>query len=314
MKKLFNFKNIDTHFIIILFGIQFTIRHKNNFNYKEAKNYGLNSPKSGIKRKEKLIISLTSFPARIEKVDLTINTLLNQTIKPDGLILYLADSQFPNKEKDLPENLLKLKKLGLEIRFCEDLRSYKKLIPALVDFPDDIIITADDDIFYPPDWLEGLYRAYLKNPKNIYTRRGCRIFIKNNKIRVLKPRDYDFDYNFPTDFNNLLMGGAGTLYPPKSLSKDIFNLDLIKNLIPTHDDIYFWAMAILNNVKIEVVGGFDYSFYYTKNAKTNGLCQNNTKSGNGITSEEAFDKIAQKYPEIIEKLRRKLKPWKKFRS
>lgn len=299
MKKLFSFRDIDTHYSLILFGLQINIRHKSNFKYTEATEYGLTIEK----RSPQLIVSLTTFPARINMVHKTINTLLKQSTKPDKLILWLSENQFPEKENNLPQNLLKLKDFGLEIKWSEDLKSYKKLVPTLKEFPNDIVVTADDDMYYPTDWLEGLYNAYLENPNNLYTRRGCRIKIIDDKITVLRPRSYNFEYNFPTDMNNLLMGGAGTLYPPNSLHKDIFNVEQIKELIPTHDDIYFWIMAILNNKKIGVVGGFNYSFYYTEAASNNGLCTVNTAQGSGMTSEEAFRKVKKQYPEIIDKLK-----------
>ena len=296
MKKLFSFRDFDTHYILTFLGIQINIRHKVNFDYKPAVEYGVTRDK----RSPQLIVSLTSFPARIDKIHLTINTLLRQNTKPDRVVLWLTESQFPN---GLPDSLTRLLDLGLEIKYCEDLRSYKKLVPSLREFPEDIIVTADDDMYYKEDWLEGLYNAYLENPKNIYTRRGCRTRVIDGKIEVIKPRDYNFEYNFPTDYNNLLMGGSGTLYPPHSLHNDIFNSDLIKSLIPTHDDIYFWVMGILNDTKVGVVGGFDYSFYYTDAASENGLCLNNTSSGSGMSSEEALKTISEKYPEIIDKLK-----------
>ena len=292
MSKLFGFRDLDTHYIINLFGIQINIRHGVNFKYSPAEKYGVTREK----RSPQLIVSLTTFPARIDTVYLTINTLLRQNTKPDRVVLWLAEEQFP--DKNLPKSLTRLMALGLEIKYCEDIRSYKKLVPSLREFPNDIIVTADDDMYYKEDWLEGLYNAYLKNPENIYTRRGCRAVISDGKITILKPRSYNFDYNFPTDCNNLLMGGSGTLYPPHSLHKEIFYVEQIKTLIPTHDDIYFWIMGILNGTKIGVVGGFDYSFYYTEAAKSDGLCSNNTSSGEGMTSEEAFMKVLDKYPHV----------------
>lgn len=46
--------------------------------------------------------------------------------------------------------------------------------------------------------------------------------------------------------------------------KDCTNYDVIQNTIPTHDDVFFWAMAILNKTKIQVVGGFDEDLYFVK--------------------------------------------------
>lgn len=64
-----------------------------------------------------LIISLTSFPARISTLHITISSLLCQTKKPNMIILQLSEDEFPNKENDLPENLLKLKEFGLTINW-----------------------------------------------------------------------------------------------------------------------------------------------------------------------------------------------------
>lgn len=43
---------------------------------------------------KKIVVSLTSFPARIKKVHIVIESLLNQTIKPDKIILWLSKEQF----------------------------------------------------------------------------------------------------------------------------------------------------------------------------------------------------------------------------
>ncbi|MCQ2744694.1 MAG: glycosyltransferase family 8 protein, partial [bacterium] len=118
-KRFLFFKDIDSHYVIqLLCLIQLKFKHKVKFKYKNVTEYGLTVNK----RHPQLIVSLTSFPERIDKIDKTINTLLNQTIKPDKLILWLAYEQFPNRENDLPENLLKLKNYGLEIMWCEDLK------------------------------------------------------------------------------------------------------------------------------------------------------------------------------------------------
>ena len=114
--------------------------------------------------KTPLIVSLTSYPKRIHEISTTIESLLMQKKKPNKLILWLADEQFPNKEKDLPENIIVLKKYGLEINWCKDYRSYKKLIPTLATYPDAIIITTDDDMYYSRKMVSRLYDAYEKAP------------------------------------------------------------------------------------------------------------------------------------------------------
>lgn len=56
-------------------------------------------PVYGLDSTSNVIISLTSFPQRIDVVYITITTLLKQTFKPGKIMLWLAEEQFPNGEK-----------------------------------------------------------------------------------------------------------------------------------------------------------------------------------------------------------------------
>ena len=69
------------------------------------------------------------------EIHYTLYSLLNQTVKPDEVVLWLAKEQFPNGNDDIPPAVLDLQKNGLTIKWCEDLRSYKKLIPSLKEYP-----------------------------------------------------------------------------------------------------------------------------------------------------------------------------------
>ena len=294
IKQFLFFKNLDAHYYIEIFkSIKIAIKNNKKFDYKKVCEYGLTKEK----RQTQIIVSLTSFPQRINTVELTVNTLLNQTVKPDRLILWLSENQFPNKEEDLPSSLVNLKQYGLEIRWCEDIKSYKKLIPALREFPNDIIVTADDDLYYQRDWLESLYNEYKKNPNFIYTRRACGVNIKNNTISI-KPHYANNNYK-PT-YLNQLMGGEGTLYQPNSLHHDVLNTEQIKSLIPTHDDIYFWTMALLKRTKICLVKNKDVNLYTVENSQNYGLCKQNKKNEVGMSPKEAFTRIFVKYPNVFE--------------
>jgi len=294
-RKMFFIRNLDNHIYLNFLKMHIGFKIKGKFDYKEAVEYGVTREK----RNPQLIVSLTSYPARIKQIHKTINTLLNQTLKPDRLILWLTKEQFENRE--LPENLLKLRDLGLEIKWYSDLKSYKKLIPALREFPNDIIVTADDDLYYQRDWLESLYSAYLKNPKYIYTRRAPEIV---NKKAYFAITPHYLNTNYKPSYTNQIMGGAGTLYPPGSLYKDIFDEDKIKKLIPTYDDIYFWAMAVLGGSKIALVKNKDLGIYNVENTQDEALCKINGSSTN-ISSHEAFSRIFEEYPKIISLLEEK---------
>lgn len=295
MFKIFSFKNFDDHYHISIFGIHFCLKHKSDFEYKEAVEYGVTKDK----REPRLIVSLTSYPARINTVYKTINTLLNQTIKADEVILWLSDEQFPNLEEDLPQNLLRLKSLGLTIKWCKDFKSYKKLLPALVEYPEDIIVTADDDVYYQSDTLKRLYEAYKKDSKNVYVRRSVRLELQNNKLSRVSARKYGYNCLKNASYFNQLMGGSGCLYPPHSLFKDCVNYDIVSQTVPTHDDVYFWTMAVLNNTKIQVIGGFDVDLHFVEDTQNVGLINVNKKESVGVSLEEAYGIMLQKYPQIL---------------
>ena len=202
-----------------------------------------------------LIISLTSYPARMETLSETLISLLNQNLKPEKVILWLAEEQFPNKEKDISEKILKLKKFGLEIKWCRDLKSYKKLIPALETEPDKIYVTADDDIFYPKNWLKNLYEAYQNDQNSIFCHRIHQItFNEKNEVKpyqdwkkcLIKGQEKEGDVLFFTT-------GGGVLFPPNCFHKDVLNEELFKKLCPLADDLWFWMMIILNRKKIKIV-------------------------------------------------------------
>lgn len=200
-----------------------------------------------------VVISLTSYPARINTVHLAVKTLLNQSKKADKVILWLAPEQFPNREKDLPESLLKLLDYGLTIDWYHDIKSYKKVIPSLRKYPDAIIVTADDDLIYHTDWLSILYRAYQSDKDTIWCHRAHRIkFNKRGEILPYSKWRYSIRKNIPSALNFCTSGG-GVLFPPQSFCKDVLDEEKFKRIAPNADDIWLWAMCILNNKKINVV-------------------------------------------------------------
>lgn len=166
------------------------------------------------------------------------------------IILQLSEDEFPNKEKDLPENLLDLKKYGLTINWNKgNIKSYKKLIPTLKQYPEAVIITVDDDFIYDKNLVKRLWKAYQENPKLIHCHRTTKFSL--NEDGNFKAESVKW-YNKPS-FANKLAGGAGCLYPPNTLYKDITNEELFTSLAPTNDDIWFWLMAVMNGTKINVV-------------------------------------------------------------
>ncbi len=215
--------------------------------------------------KPELIVSFTSYPKRISQVFYTAYSLLTQTHKPDKVILWLSSDEFPNKKRDLPNSLLSFQRFGLEIAFVEgNLKSYKKIVYALDKYRDCVIVIADDDALYPNDWLEKLFLAYTNNPSCIHCNQANRIGLDSNNSLLpyvqwrnvnsadMGTKNDDVVCSEPS-FIHLANGLGGVLYPPNCLYRDVLDSSLFMSLCPLGDDIWLWAMALLQGTKIHVI-------------------------------------------------------------
>lgn len=304
-KRLFSISNIDSHILIMFLFLKLNIKYKAKVEVLPVSKTGLNTEE---KRDEKIIASLTTFPERINTVSTTIKTLMTQTVKPDEIVLYLAKEQFKGLEKSLPKELLKLQEYGLTIKWTSDIKSYKKLIPALKDYPDDVIITFDDDIYYEKDTIEALYNSYLKNKNEIQANRTWRVNLDKNSIKPLDSSFLIWNYQEykEASFLNTIIGCGGVLYPPNCFHSDVLDEEKFTSIVPTQDDIWFWAMAILKGTKIRLNKGYSYNHITVENTQQYGLCKLNNKKNKGLSGKDGFNRIAEYYPEIIEILKKEI--------
>lgn len=212
----------------------------------QLNDYLLHSSEKGITDmrycNHEVIVSLTTYEPRLYEVYLAVESIMQQTVKANRIILWLSDSL---RNVPLPNTLQLQMKRGLEIRFCKDIRSYKKLIPALYAYPDDAIITIDDDALYQIDVIEKLVSNYLSDPRYIYFNRGRRINFQNGKLTPYlswkKCIDTDVSaLNFPT-------GVGGILYPPHTFNTEVFKESAFMTICPYSDDIWFKSMTLYND-------------------------------------------------------------------
>jgi hypothetical protein len=256
-----------------------------------------------MQEQKQVIISLTSFPAAISYAIQAVKSILEGIVLPDKIVLYLTFSQFG--ESGIPMELQELVKNNpvFEIRnYDDDIRSYTKLVPALNDFPDAVIVTIDDDVRYDKNMLRVLLRLHDKFPDAILAHRAKRIKLNAPYRKWKKYRWYHFVFKrIHSSYKNLQTGVGGVLYPPHSLKKEMINPELFKAIAPTTDDIWFWAAAVANGTKIIPVP-FGYNKPRgLKKPKVLSLKTTNFKSGIDLNS-ESLKKILKKYPEILQKI------------
>jgi hypothetical protein len=200
----------------------------------------------------KLIISLTSFPARIGNACLTIESLFKQDLRPSKIILVLSKEEFPDKV--LPLGIQKQIKRGLEILWIsQNMRSFNKLLPARERFPDYTIVTFDDDILYESWRLRKLVESSQERPHAIIGHRGSVVTKDSNGFS----RYVTWPNAGPKTPSELcfLTGAGGILYPPYTLRLELLlDFDLALKLCPLADDIWFWVVARNSGAKSHCLG------------------------------------------------------------
>jgi hypothetical protein len=161
-----------------------------------------------------------------------------QSVAPDDVILWIARED----EDKLTNEILGLRGEGLTIKFCDNLGPYTKIVPALTAYPDAYIVTADDDIYYGPEWLEGLV-ARERGRREVLCHRAHRIRLgpeglpmRYERWEINTPHSEPSPLTFPT-------GHGGVLYPPGALHRDVLNVALFTEICPRADDLWlYWMM------------------------------------------------------------------------
>ena len=261
---------------------------------------GLNTTE---KREHKIIVSLTSYPARINAVPYAILSMLRQTMKPDKIILWLGTGKFPDDR--LPEIFERVKASGVDIEFREDLGPHTKYFYAVQEYPDDIVITVDDDHIYDRNLIERLYRSYMKQPGCVHALTVARItFDDGGNMRKYVEWEHPYAGN-PGSTSHLYMafGVGSVLYPPHSLPAETFNLETMKRLCPKADDIWLKFMEIKNGTRVTAVSSSTLmaGIYIHGCSGESALSKYNDNSGG---NQAQINAILSEYPALVETIRK----------
>jgi len=234
------------------------------------------------KLSEAPIISLTSFPKRIDIIHIAIESIFRQTIKPSRIILWLSKEEFPQEAKTLPQNLLRLKEFGLEICFVEgNLKAHKKYFYTLKNENDKCVITIDDDLYYPIDTIERLINLHKKYPSCVCANiTRCININSDNQFSTYKSWKKESGIFHSVNKKNVAIGMGGVLYPNDFRPDGIFDIDNIISKCPLADDL--WLKAHETKCGVNVASGISFFPHPIElpNTIENGLQKQNMSNNN----------------------------------
>jgi hypothetical protein len=187
-----------------------------------------------------VVVSLTTIPSRLSSLHLVIRSLLVQSLLPERIVLWVHESL----EGKLPKKLISLCGGLFEIRYTKGTASHRKLVHSLVAFPGSPIVTCDDDLLYPKDWLENLAEEAKKYPENILANQTRYIrYYPDGRVIPYS------EWQYPQDtFNKMAVigiGAGGVWYPLGALDPQVTDELLFMALAPRADDLWFKAASLL---------------------------------------------------------------------
>lgn len=240
-----------------------------------------------VRHTPEVVVSLTSYPPRINNLQPTLESIFQQTRKPDKVVLWLADTEFAHKDVDLPEYLTELVRQGkIVVEWCKDLKPHKKYFYALQKYRDDIVITVDDDLLFAPDTVACLLESYAKFPRAVSAMRTH--IMRQDGDKIAAYRDFMQQQNEVIGIPSMrLLGtnGAGSLFPPRLLKFKYFNEKLVEDLCLYTDDLWLKAIEVLSGVPVVQPRRFD-KLKYVENSQNVALRYVNTLDGGNDKSME----------------------------
>lgn len=198
------------------------------------------------------IISLTSYGKRLETVDNTIQQYLKQNIKKICLTIYKDD--IINVIKN--QKLVSMINTGIvEMLIAkENLKNHLKYWYAMKQYPNDIIITVDDDIIHHPDLIGRLTNIARANPMCVVAMSCVKFNPKEKHFVKFHASDRSFDTN--PRFDVVAEGWGGIAYPKGFWNKvknyhDIF---ISSDAILKNDDIALYYVEYKEHIPVKYIG------------------------------------------------------------
>ena len=247
----------------------------------------------GLKEEPELIVSLTTHGRRLFEVYLAIESIMQGSMKPNRIVLWLSKDI---QGEPLPQTLMNQIKRGLVVMYTDDIGPYTKLVPALTDYPNSILVTIDDDILYPYDTLELLYSAYQKYPRCICANRIMDVTLDNQGQPASLPTWKELDNKERISRLNFFEGVGGVLYPPHCFTSEVVNQSVFASICPTADDVWFNCMAILSNTSVVPADKHYFRFPLLINASVQDSALWRINNSNKITpNDKQLRAVMKKY-------------------
>ena len=251
---------------------------------------------------------MTSYPKRITNVGKAIYALLTkQTRKPDEIHLWLAEPEFPNREKDLPPDLQVILEIDNVFLHWLPKNTYVHKRHEIFKYTknEDLVYIFDEDVRYDDRLIETVYNDHKKYPdciinfntypEHIY--KGYRI-LYNSGGKIKEPSIYTRFF-------------GQSMIPSKIFPKELLtdeNENIRDEICPICDESWLTPWFVYYDIKIycerfgwgknltKDVNMWDGLVKYTHQKEANGLERRDNWLLNVLNT---FPQIKEKYEKLF---------------
>ncbi|MGC2514020.1 MAG: hypothetical protein WA383_05825, partial [Terriglobales bacterium] len=214
---------------------------------------------------------------RIRTVYLAIESIGRGRLRPSRIILWLDDrAAFENS----PATIRRLVQRGLEVKLCENYGPHKKYYPYLQSLQkfEAPLVTADDDVFYPRDWLRELAQAFQQFP-NVVNCYRARIMTINER-GIEQYESWESVTSTQPSVYHVATGVSGVIYPPALLRslKEAGN-GFVDSCLKS-DDLWLHLHAVRAGYKVRQIRAQALLPLSIPGAEGMGLWKDNISGGN----------------------------------
>lgn len=222
------------------------------------------------------VVSLTSYGPRIRTTHLIIESIGRGRLKPSRLILWLDEEE---ALANLPKPLQRQRERGLEVLRTENYGPHKKYFPYVSSLSEhsDPLVTADDDVLYPTNWLEVLEQRAQSSPQDVTAYRARRVSFDESGLAPYEA--WPFSADGSPSVLNFATGHSGVHYPPAMLDRlRELGADFLDKC-PRADDIWLHWTALRTGRRVQLVHEQSSEFDTLAGTQAGGLRHLNITDG-----------------------------------
>jgi len=193
-------------------------------------------------------ISMTSWMPRIDALPLVLLSMIEQSLRPAAVHVWLcAEDQdmISARHRDFFADY------GVQFHETDNMGPHKKWLPLIESGHEDPFVIADDDTYYPWDWLEALVREGAEHPDEIIANRCHKMKVDaNHHLRPYAEWQKGVSSQKESSHYLFAVGCGGTLIRPDAIAQEFRSRDLISKLCHRADDIWLKAAYIHSGFKV----------------------------------------------------------------